>query len=103
MSCEVWALYLTVALALVKAIYYLAASTFNSLEFLFDSIVLALFLCCLGSVCDVFTSKGSVRWWNKRAKVFYIRRDEQPIGYVLLLSLWIFSTVSIGILALTSQ
>ena len=79
MSSEVWALYLTVALALLKAIYCLAASTFNSLEFLFDPIVLALFWCCLRSVCDVFTSKGSLRWLNKRGMVFYIRRDDNAI------------------------
>ena len=79
MSSEVLALYLTVALALIKAIYRLATSAFSSLELLFDPIVLALFLCCLGSVCDVFTSKGSVRWWNKRGMVFYIRRDDNAI------------------------
>jgi len=102
MNSDVLALYLTAAFTLIKAIYHLVTGTFNTGVLLFAPIVLTLFWCCLRGVCDVLTSKGYVRRWNKLGKVFYIRKDENPIGYVLLLLLYIFSTVVIGIFAMTS-
>ena len=103
MNSDLLALYLTIALAFIKAIFHLVTGTFNSSELLFAPIVLTLFWCCLRGACDVLTSKGYVRWWNKRGRVFYVRRDENPIRYVLLSLIWVFSTIVVGILAMRSQ
>ena len=103
MNSDVLALYLTAAFTLIKIIYHLVTGTFNTSVLLFSPIVLALFWCCLRGVCDVLTSKGYVRRWNKIGKVIYVRKDENPVGYVLLFLLWVFCTVFVGILALRSQ
>ena len=103
MNSDVLALYLTAAFTLIKAIYHLVTGTFNAGVLLFAPIILTLFWGCLRGVCDVLTSKGYVRRWNKLGKVFYVRKDENLIGYVSLFLLWVFGTVFVGILAMRSQ
>ena len=97
MNSDVLALYLTAAFTLIKIIYQLITGTFNTGVVLFAPIVLTLFWWCLRGVCDVLTSKGYVSWWNKRGKVFYVRKDENPVGYVVLFLIWVFCTVVVGI------
>ena len=103
MNSDVLALYITAAFTLIKAIYHLVTGAFDTEVLLFAPIVLTLFWWCLRGVCDVLTSKGYVRWWNKRGKVFYVRKDENPVGYVVMFLIWVFCTVVIGIFALSEE
>ena len=92
MNSNLLALYLSIALVLIKTIDNLMNGTLTGYELFFTLLFSSIFWFSVRNVCDVLTWKDYIRRWGEGTEMIYVYRDRKPIRYIMWFLVYLFAS-----------